>query len=339
MGKTKKPIFVLLAIVIISLIVFIQTLPKVDQKPVKPEQQEETPSDTPTSPPPQEETNSLERKERPEVDLEIDLAPVVTSFPNTGRILYGYWFRDENDLPIFNYGINIYVTNHGKKIVENVNITVTDRKQIIYNEIKKFGPGYSYIKLIENITIQYNTHTLLYLTVYCKENNPPILKKLISISPPWFRTTEKIDNKIALFYITPQNPEIQTLFSEMNVSENNWLTIADWINYNIDYNNEQPSIWQLSHETLLNQKGNSIDKSILLCTLLRTCGFSKDEVYIALSKQNDEQAATLIKLNNSSWGKIIYEETDYTMLIIESMDEIKEDMDIAFNDVEYITLT
>jgi ABC-type oligopeptide transport system ATPase subunit len=62
-------------------------------------------------------------------------------------------------------------------------------------------------------------------------------------------------------------------------------------------------------------------------------------VYIALSKQNDEQAATLIKLNNSSWGKIIYEETDYTMLIIESMDEIKEDMDIAFNDVEYITLT
>lgn len=303
-----------------------------------PESEQEQKVDTPEDEPPLTEKHPTENKtsekfEKADVDLEAKLVPIGTWYPDTGKVLYGDWFRGDDDLPYFNSSFSIYVYNHGKKIAHNVSILVADREEVVFNETKNFWPAYSYKKTILGIPMRYDDSHGLYLYVKCSENDPEIITVFAYFNIPWNRFNPTIRPDMTRFYITPLNPDIRDTVSHVVEDTGDGMGVLYWVNNNIKH--ESNNMWLLGHETLSDRKGDDIDKAILACSIFRSIGWGPDDVYVGLSGGDRQKAWVLFKeVDANRWRKVYFGE-DLVVQVLPSFNMSKTEAEILFNDIHF----
>jgi len=119
----------------------------------------------------------------------------------------------------------------------------------------------------------------------------------------WIDLPRRLDEEVARFYITPNNPEIKQIAN--NIKDwPKWLALVNWVADNIDYPDEDADgdgkpnydfikhgrweYWQLPTETLSLRTGDCEDFAILLCSLLRASGYDENSVYVVLGYTESE---------------------------------------------------
>jgi transglutaminase-like putative cysteine protease len=107
-------------------------------------------------------------------------------------------------------------------------------------------------------------------------------------------------------YITPECPWVQGTLqgilggSPYEPSQAGFDDIRDWVATNIDYMSDEEEwgveeYWQTPEETLRLGTGDCEDFAVLLCSLLRVYGIDAEQVYVALSVDDEDGHAFLIE--------------------------------------------
>lgn len=94
---------------------------------------------------------------------------------------------------------------------------------------------------------------------------------------------------IAKLFVTPDDPEVTKkvdgILDNKPFFYTDWMAIRDYVG-GIQYLGDskaygQDDYWQLPYETIRLQRGDCEDQAILLCTMLRSAGWSPNNVYVA----------------------------------------------------------
>jgi predicted transglutaminase-like cysteine proteinase len=104
------------------------------------------------------------------------------------------------------------------------------------------------------------------------------------------------DGELVKLFVTPREASVVALKEEvlkkslLNVKD--WIALRDWVGNNVEYRHDEdvhgvPEYWQFSKETLSLRTGDCEDFAILLCSLLRSAGYSADDVYVVIGKNAD----------------------------------------------------
>lgn len=125
----------------------------------------------------------------------------------------------------------------------------------------------------------------------------------------------RIFNETLCFsFITPDDPGLITLRDEilqdnMAILTPDWMKFRDWVGNAIQYRSDseihgERDYWQFSNETIHLETGDCEDFSILLCSLLRSNGWSTDNVYVIVGEQNTQYHA---------WVRLVWNDIQYNI--------------------------
>jgi hypothetical protein len=256
--------------------------------------------------------------------FEDTIEPVIIYTPNlvvNGYESDGHWTRSmTTNLPEHVSTISCSVSNTGNAEAQDVNFEIRVDGNLVVAELVQSIPvqgrqNYSY-----TVTMPYDSLRAIEVKTWCSESldihnfsiehnfprywseNPDILKLFITPnenSVVW-REHQIIENK---FFLTP-----------------NWIAIRNWVGDNIQYKgdtlvHDTDEYWQFGAETMRLGTGDCEDFSILLCSLLRANGWSSNEVYVVIGK-NDKGYHAWVKIDmgilgwyhlepqSGSWGLI-----------------------------------
>ena len=227
-------------------------------------------------------------------------------------ISYTSWSRNpETDLPRCYSGINFEVFNQGIEAV-NAHLTVIVDESSVFVDKERLDYGLNTISGI-GIIDEYEDfgfyHPLRYYvtakteTVFVYGHSESTWKTTF---PRW------LDEDIASFYITPNNPTV--IEKESNIGGwPSWFSLCNWVALNIKYEHDIEvalnikyehdidihgvgEYWQLPIETLELRTGDCEDFSILLCSLYRANGYDENSVFVLVGPTND-------------LGKVVYGES------------------------------
>ncbi|MCW3997652.1 MAG: transglutaminase-like cysteine peptidase [Candidatus Bathyarchaeota archaeon] len=122
------------------------------------------------------------------------------------------------------------------------------------------------------------------------------------------------DETLCYSFITPQDPSVVNLRDEI-LQDNlalltpDWMALRDWVGNRIQYKSDseihnEREYWQFSNETIYLETGDCEDFSILLCSLLRSNGWTTDSVYVVIGEQNNQHHA---------WVRLIWNDMQYNI--------------------------
>ena len=125
----------------------------------------------------------------------------------------------------------------------------------------------------------------------------------------------RIFNETLCFsFITPDDPGLTTLRNEilqedMAILTPDWIKFRDWVGNAIQYRSDseihgERDYWQFSNETIQLETGDCEDFSILLCSLLRSNGWSTDNVFVIVGEQNTQYHA---------WVRLVWNDIQYNI--------------------------
>jgi predicted transglutaminase-like cysteine proteinase len=199
------------------------------------------------------------------------------------------------------YVANIKVTNNGIKQQTNVlvDFEIKNEIQIVKKETLDFGVINE--NQTKNTSLKYTFTQGTYQAIY----------NLKTSSTEWEQFNEqfKVDlprqglGDHVRFYITPNNPNIQT---QLQTTGKDLNTIYNWVGENIQYELDEKvqgkiEYWQLPYETLSLKTGDCEDQAFLLCSLIRASGFEAEDVYVALGTVTNEGHAWVIVRTQLGW--------------------------------------
>lgn len=196
------------------------------------------------------------------------------------------WKRDSrSDLPIYESLVIYHVSNYGTATAEDIQITISI-DSAIFNQFSLHSlPPYDSFTDQFSLLINYDDSKQVSLTASTQGSRHTDSLVVSAVLP------RSYNSKIAKLYITPDDPLIeQTLRSIVkNPFIPDWIEIRDWVANNVEYRYDSVShgsseYWQLPRETLSLKKGDCEDFSILLTTLYRAIGWSRNEVFVVLGE-------------------------------------------------------
>jgi hypothetical protein len=283
--------------------------------------------------------------EKKDVELDVSIAETRITLHGKKSELYGNWSRGSDDLPYFNYyGGAVIVHNGGKKTANNVTIVVVEiRKQVLLNETRSIRSGYTYYRRIDPFMIRYDDTPIVWASVHCSESVPEEVTSSVLLNPPWERYKPPLNRpEITSFYITPKNPEIMNIVSQIRSNSTDWNDIAEWIHRSITYRSYSimERGWRLGHETLSAESGNNVNLSILLCSMLRAAGWSQDDVYVGWRVDGEvEHTWVFMKdCDSSSWLSLEPISDGFNKIVFTDLEEAvhQSSASILFNDQKFI---
>lgn len=228
-----------------------------------------------------------------ETIYERTIEPVITYQPNlivNGYERDGNWTRNmATNLPDYVSNIECSVLNTGNSIAEDVSFEIRVEGNLIATEyISSLIDGtrqvYSY-----TVTMPYDSSRTIELKTWCSKSSDIYSFSIEHNFPRYWS-----DNPDVLkLFITPN--ESNVVWRENQILEDkffltpNWIAIRDWVGNTIQYKDDnlvhgKSDYWQFGADTLKLRTGDCEDFSILLCSLLRANGWSTNEVYVVLGK-------------------------------------------------------
>jgi transglutaminase-like putative cysteine protease len=141
-------------------------------------------------------------------------------------------------------------------------------------------------------------------------------------------------------FVTPQADLIQQIASSLQAStkgETIW-NCWDWVCRNIKYKSEWPDVWVTPAEAILNGRDDCEEHAFTVCSLLRACGLSPDEVFVALGtygRFGDGHSWCVILENGKYW---VLEATLPAALDAANEEAAPYNAYILFNDIQTIEL-
>ena len=125
----------------------------------------------------------------------------------------------------------------------------------------------------------------------------------------------RVFNETSCFsFITPKDPSVIDLRNEIlqdsiAILTPDWMKFRDWVGNKIEYRSDseihgEREYWQFANETIQLETGDCEDFSILLCSLLRSNGWTTDSVYVIVGAQNDQYHA---------WVRLVWNDLQYNI--------------------------
>jgi predicted transglutaminase-like cysteine proteinase len=111
-------------------------------------------------------------------------------------------------------------------------------------------------------------------------------------------------------FVTPREPSLVALKNEVlkdaALKLKDWIALRNWVGNNIQYKHDEDvygvrEYWQFGKETVSLKTGDCEDFAILLCSLLRAAGYSPNDVYVVIGK-NDQGYHAWVKINLETIG-------------------------------------
>ena len=131
--------------------------------------------------------------------------------------------------------------------------------------------------------------------------------------------------ELVKLFVTPREPSLVALKDELLeeglINVKDWIALRNWVGNNIQYEYDDDvygvrDYWQFGKETVALKTGDCEDFSILLCSLLRAAGYSPDEVYIVIGKnQNGYHAWVKINLGSLGWYNLEPQENGFATFL------------------------
>jgi hypothetical protein len=287
--------------------------------------------------------NGLLDEERGSVEV---LYPVLSL---TQRVTRYEWGRGPDDLPSCTVSGSFTLTNSGTGAARKVGLTLDAGAPRSLGTIPYLGPGQSYTGSWSE-TLGEGSHTVV-LRAGSASSSVSVDVRF----PRYLKSQE-----MARLYITPRDPVIASLASEILRKKSwwtpDWMAIRDWVASQIRYRYDRDShgveeYWQLPRETVELGTGDCEDFAILCCSLLRAAGYGPDEVYVVANYAAGhayllwvEELPPLGKMylamepQAGGW-RALFE--DYILSFQDLMDRLKAESGsgrwLAFNDVFVLT--
>lgn len=140
-------------------------------------------------------------------------------------------------------------------------------------------------------------------------------EETIEPSVEGLNVTRSFDKNLSscVSFITPEDTSVVELkniiLKSKPVLTPNWIALRDWVGTNIVYRSDREiydrtDFWQLPNETIPLRTGDCEDISILLCSLLRSDGWSPDKVYVIIGEKNYRYHA---------WVRLTWENVQYNI--------------------------
>jgi transglutaminase-like putative cysteine protease len=228
---------------------------------------------------------------------------------------------DEANSSTGHYTIAYSVSNTGNTTAQNVTLTTT-----VDGENQE-------TKTIQSLPVSESANYSLVVPAASSELHIVSLKASCTDSADAYsfsfgadvpRTFSDDAERVKLF-VTPREPSLVALKNEvlkdslLNVKD--WIALRNWVGSNIQYRHDDEvngvrDYWQFGKETVALKTGDCEDFSILLCSLLRAAGYSPDNVYIVIGKnQNGYHAWVKINLEAIGWYNIEPQEDGFATLV------------------------
>ena len=227
----------------------------------------------------------------------------------------------ETNSPEGNYTIKYSVSNMGNETAQNVTLTTTVNGETRETKTVSSLPvsdTSNYSMVVQAVSSELN---IVSVQASCTDSFDSYSFSFGADVP---RTFSDEGERIKLF-VTPREPSIVALKDELlkdsllNVKD--WIALRNWVGNNIKYKQDDEvqgvrDYWQFGKETLTLKTGDCEDFSILLCSLLRAAGYSADDVYIVIGKnQNGYHAWVKINLDALGWYNIEPQEDGLATLV------------------------
>lgn len=213
----------------------------------------------------------------------------------------GYWIRDiATDLPKFVSNVRYSISNKGNANAFNVSVKIYFNG-LIYSSyvlplLKSSETHSSYF----SVSTFYDSFSDVIIEASCYDSTNSFTLSVGSKLPR--RWT--IDSNILKLYITPKEANVVNLKNKIlsGFAPIHWIAIRDWVGNNIRYVDDLTShrnneYWQLPKETIELRTGDCEDYAILLCSLLRADGWSPNDVYVVLGKNQNGEGHAWVRIN------------------------------------------
>ena len=229
---------------------------------------------------------------------------------------------DKTDSPQNHYTITYSVSNTGNTTAQNVTLTTTIDGE---NKETKTIPSLSASDTANYSLVVQAAPSELHIAKVQASCNDSADAYSFSFGADVPRTFSDNPEQVKLF-VTPKDPTIITLKNEILNEDSllkikDWIALRDWVGNNIQYKHDQDihgtrEYWQFAKETVTLKTGDCEDFSILLCSLLRAAGYTPNDVYIVIGKnQNGYHAWVKINLETIGWYNIEPQENGFATIV------------------------
>lgn len=255
----------------------------------------------------------------------------------------GYWTRDSNlDLPVYITNVEFSLRNYGNGNAENVNVVVKvegvtylERTVPLLRPYEKCSDSFS-------LKIVYDTSKTISLYASCMESSDSAIMTVSAVLPRYF------DSNLCMLFITPNEANVVQIKNQILSNKfpliPNWVALRDWVGNSVTYQYDSNAYgtndyWQLPKETLQLRTGDCEDFAILLCSLLRADGWSPNDVYVVIGKNNNNQYHAWVKINLGilGWYNIEPQQNGWSTIIGDFMSLSGYEAICYFNDSQYHT--
>jgi hypothetical protein len=269
------------------------------------------------------------------------LAPAISTYMYE---VSGYWTRDSNtDLPAYISTVGYYVRNSGNANAENVNVTIKI-DEVTHNQhtILLLAPYQEYSSTF-TVTINYDGTKTILLDASCLKSSD---SATLSVKATLPRSFEK---NLCKLFITPNEANVVSIKNQILRDKfpliPNWIALRDWVGNNIKYRYDSDihgmeECWQLSRETIQLKTGDCEDYAILICSLLRADGWSSNDAYVVLGKNDNNEYHAWVKINLGilGWYNIEPQANGWNTIIGDFLSLSGYQATCYFNDYQYHTI-
>lgn len=253
----------------------------------------------------------------------------------------GYWTRNVvTDLPEYTSTIICQVSNTGNSDARNVNVEIMiDGNLLATEHISSLSvwdvKTYSY-----SISMPYDSSRSIYIRAACSESSDTFSFMVESRFP------RRGNPELAKLFITPREATVVQLENEILNDKSfitpNWIALRDWVGKNIQYAYDSEiygtdEYWQFAKETLSRRTGDCEDYAILLVSLLRVSGYSENDVYVVLGRNEKGEHHAWVKINLGivGWYNLEPQKDGWNTLIGDYFDLSGYQAMYQFNDKQF----
>ncbi|MGB9756177.1 MAG: transglutaminase domain-containing protein [Candidatus Bathyarchaeales archaeon] len=252
-----------------------------------------------------------------------------------------YWTRDSSsDLPICISNIGYSVRNYGNGDAESVEVVIKV-DGVTYSEltVSLLRPYEEYSNSF-SLTIVYDNSKTVSLYASCVESSDSAVITVNAVLPRYF------DSELCRLFITPDEVNVVQIKNQILSNKfpliPNWVALRDWVGNSITYQYDSNAhgtdeYWQLPKETLQLRTGDCEDFAILLCSLLRADGWSPNDVYVVIGKNNNNEHHAWVKINLGvlGWYNIEPQQNGWSTFIGDFLSLSGYEAIYYFNDSQY----
>jgi predicted transglutaminase-like cysteine proteinase len=262
-----------------------------------------------------------------------------------GAILMVDGYVDETKSAEDTYVIAYSVSNVGNATAQNVTLaTIVDGENQATEQISSLSAedsaNYSLI-----VSMTSNELHIVSLQAYCTDS---VDAYSFSFGADVPRTFSDDPERVKLF-VTPREPSLVALKNEVlkdaTLKLKDWIALRNWVGNNIHYKHDENvygvrEYWQFGKETVSLKTGDCEDFAILLCSLLRAAGYSPNDVYVVIGK-NDQgyHAWVKINLNTVGWYNLEPQENGWATLVGDFITLSDYEALYEFNDQQFHQLS